>query len=208
MEPAEFFFDRNKGPFDFHRYEDPLVQSIRDWEIRAARWNECVSYFYQQAPSTEQFREAETHLAETQLNYIYQLQRTASAISADSPLPELAMETIEKLLRDDDAKRCNRLRNWYTRTDIEAPPNEYFRDIAMAFGDPHGITLTSSDQPVFDVGMVTDLAIELYTARLDDLSHQILGKLRLYNSIREEQSNNRSLGSIALRILGRFKRQS
>lgn len=194
---------------DFNTYDDPLAESLHDWETSAIAWNSRLNFVYRQAYSPDIIREGEAMLLHAQAQYIKQFTEALSAVAANSPVPELATKVIEDLVRGDDKQRCERLRDCDPYGTTQPMLDEHIRIIARAFGDPNGLlVIDSAPAGSQNRDATTYTATILYRQHLDRLSASIVGPLLDYDTahIAEQGSRLRQLGTAGMRLIGRFKR--
>lgn len=200
---------------DFSTYKDEVVQSIHDWEVGADAWNSRLHFIYRHAYSPATIQDGQRMLAQAQDRYVQHCIFALSIVARQAPIPEIAVRSIENLLKADDKKRTERLRDYRPQQDVPSMPSVDIRGIAKAFGDPEGIIETDELlEAVTDPTVARNMAIEAYTFHLNALSEHIVGHLIDHYSGDIEPTPTstkptimRRLGGATLHILNRFKRK-
>ena len=201
------FGDRERlilGSLDFYSYNDEVLRTIRAWEICSDLWNDGIRHV-QQAISIELFQQAEEDLVAAQLEYAESFAAAATTVAADGHIPETVIPALHELIRHDDQRRRERLSHLYTRFDMPEPSDEYVHDLAMAFGDPGGETLSyNSSYVVFD----RDTATEYFASRLSNQANQVLdSRRRAYERYIAAKAKH-GLDNVTTRFIRNFKKRN
>ncbi len=192
-----FFLDSH----NFQLYDDPVLQSIKSWETGSDQWHRGVLQVHQ-ASSTDIFALREAELDISQNNYAEAFAEAATAVATVSGAPERIIPALSGLIRAEDARRREQLRYIHIHTTATEPSEEYVYDLAMAFGDPQGLTLSpDSSYVIFDQSTAT----EYFTSRLAEHASLILDTRREAYQRLVAMQTKRGLGSVATRIIKRFK---
>lgn len=191
--------------YNFHDYQDPVANSIRHCEIARDKWIEHIRFMYN-APLNYVYGDAEEKLPEFDLAYGQAFMAALTTATENCEIPEVAVRTVETLARDEEARRLNTLRNWYGRFELSESSDEYFYDIAMAFGDPDNITTT--DPTERGTTLTPELAIMYFTSSISGHSAVILDTHRqAMERYGNKQSKSRAIGSATLNSVKRFGRR-
>ena len=193
----KFFLDSH----NFQSYDDPVLQSIKSWEAGNDQWQRGVLRAHQ-AFDVDVFAQREAELETNQNHYAEAFAQAATAVASDGTVPERILPALSELIRAEDAHRREQLRYIQVNTLATEPSDEYIYDLAMAFGDPQGLTLPQ-DSPyvIFDRSTAT----EYFASRVAEHASLVLDARRDAYQRSVAMQTRRGLGNTAARIIKRFK---
>lgn len=194
---------------DFDRYTDPIAKSIGDWHKASDDWNNRLR-IVERGDNTYEQACADPKLLGYENLYVDAFFHAAHQVASDSPIEENAIKILNNLFRAEEARRINRIVDWYEYDLIEPSSDEYFRDIVMAFADPNGHTVAPDKKSrlgeVEEFVLGPDVAKELYRARIHEHSlvilknkpHEATDLMHIENH--RVKKIQRSLGALAVTI--------
>ncbi len=192
----KFFLDSH----NFQLYDDSVLQSIKAWDTGRDQWSKDI-WTVRQAGSADVFELREAELALAQNHYAEAFAQAAATVAADGNVPERIVPALDGLIRTEDARRREQLRYMQVNSTITEPSEEYIYDLAMAFGDPQGMTLLpDSPYVVFDQNTAT----EYFASRLAQHEALLLDNLRISHERHIATQTKRGLGNTATRFVRRF----